>query len=179
MMVESEQPATERIAVARISRPRGNRGEVMAELLTESPERFHSLSRLTVQTPGGEETPVILESHWVHAGRLVLKLKGYDSISAAESLRGAYVLIDRSERVALDDHTFFVDELVGCVVETISQNFLGAVRAVQPTGGTDLLQVRSESGKEYLIPFTDSICREVSVERKRIVVDPPEGLLDL
>lgn len=179
MKADDGQPAEELVAVAVISRPRGNRGEVLAELLTESPERFQSLERVTLQASDGREFAAVIGGYWVHAGRLVLKFDGYDSISAAETLRNAFVLIEKSQRISLDEHTFFVDELKGCRVETVSQVVLGSVSEIQPTGGTDVLKIVSDSGKEYLVPFAGSICREVSVESKRIVVDPPDGLLDL
>lgn len=176
---ESDQRDAALVAVARISRPRGNRGEVLADLLTASAERFAVLRTLTARMPSGNEFDVQLEKHWMHDGRLVLKFAGYDSISEAEQLRGAFLLIRASERIELDNRTFFVDDLVGCEVETTDGSFVGRVTAVSETAGSDLLQLVSDSGREHLIPFTDSICRDVDVEKKRITVDPPDGLLDL
>src|ERR1043166_4251822 len=103
---------SEFLAVARIVRPRGRRGEVMAEILTDFLQRF-DLTR-----PGGSQgiylersdrqpEPAHLEEAWTDKGRLILKLSGINSIDEANSLRGLYILIRREERMSLAAHQYY------------------------------------------------------------------------
>jgi 16S rRNA processing protein RimM len=173
------------LAIARILRPRGRRGEVVADVLTDFPERFATLRRAFLEDAEAGPQPVEIAETWWHQGRLILRFVGVDSISQAEGLRGRLVLIPQGERVALGENQYYLWELIGCEVFCRgSRAPLGEVTGVEPTGGVELLRVRtSDSGSsgpsELLIPFAQEICPEIDVVARRIVVDPPEGLLDL
>lgn len=169
----------ELIAVARIARPQGIRGEVIADLLTDFPERFAKLGEIRLANPNGEVTVAQLERARPHQGRILLKFKGCDTRDAAEGLRDVRILVTRSELVVLPVDTYYDFDLVGCVVQQTNGRSVGEVRDVQNFGAAPLLVVKSELGRELLIPLASSICVEVEVAQKRIVIDPPEGLLDL
>jgi 16S rRNA processing protein RimM len=167
--------------VARIVRPQGRRGEVVAEILTDFPQRFAELRRAYLENPGSQPLSVRVESAWHHKGRVILKLFGVDSIGQANRLRGMHVLIRREERMPLPAHQYYVWELKGCRVLTQRQGGtreVGMVTEVEPTGGTDLLHVATPSG-EVLIPLAQDICRQIDPSAKTIVIDPPEDLLEL
>ena len=166
------------IVVARIVRPQGLRGEVIAELLTDFPERFKVLDAVRVVRPGGEALTLKLERCWPHKGRMVLKFAGYDTIERAEELRDARLTVSREQLVRLPENTFYDFDLVGCEVTTSGGERLGHVAEIHRYGATPLLAVRGE-GREHLIPLALDICTEIDVARKRIIVEPPEGLLDL
>ncbi|HEV2176317.1 MAG TPA: ribosome maturation factor RimM [Terriglobia bacterium] len=174
------------LAIARIARPQGRRGEVAAEILTDFPERLERLRRVWLAAP--ESTPssapreATIESAWPHKGRMVLKFAGVDSIDAANALRGLHVLVSRQDRVALPDHSYYVWELEGCQVvaeRAAGGDMVGTVTAVEPTGGVPNLRVARPGGGEVLIPLAQEICTRIDVAGKRIVVNPPEDLLDL
>jgi 16S rRNA processing protein RimM len=178
--VDNPSPATrDLIAIARITRTRGLRGEVVAQPLTHRLERFASLRTVVAETAGGERFSLCLEDHWFHQSRLVLKFVGYDTIEQAQPLVGCILKVHDDERVELDEDEFFHFQLIGCDAETVGGALIGRVTDVLETGGTDLLVVREASGKERLIPFATSICVAVDVDHKRIRIDPPEGLLEL
>ena len=164
------------VAVARVVRPRGLKGEVMAEMLTDFPERFDGLEKVTAILPDASRLELKIEDHWFQNERLVLKFADHDSIESAELLRNAEICITESEAVDLDEDEFFDWQLEGCRVETVDGETIGSVREVQRTGGTENLLVDGES-KTYLIPFAESICVEVDVINKLITIDPPDGLL--
>jgi 16S rRNA processing protein RimM len=107
-----------------------------------------------------------------------LKFAGCDSVDTAEGLRGARVMISRDELVELPEDTYYDFELIGCEVVGAGGQQLGRVDAVQNYGAAPLLVIR-DGKRELLIPLVLSICVEIDTARKRIVVDPPEGLLDL
>ena len=170
--------AGEGIRIARIMRAHGLRGEVAADLLTEFPERFDDVSEVILRR-GAEERPAEVEAHRFHKGRVLLKLAGVDSMTAAELLRGCDVVVSDDELHELPEDYYYDFDLVGCAVETVAGDPVGTVDSVLRTGGAELLTVRRPDGSEALIPFVDEICPEVDTEARRIVVDPPEGLLDL
>jgi len=165
------------VAIARIVKPRGLRGESVADVLTDFPERFDGLERVTAVMPKGERLDLKIEDSWFQKNRIVIKFEGYDSVEAAETLRNADICIAESEAVELETDEFFDWELTGCRVETINGENVGTVREVMRTGGTEILVVAGDE-KEFLIPFAETICVEVDVDKKLIKIDPPEGLLD-
>ena len=168
----------ELVAVARAVKTRGLRGEVVAELLTDFPERFEGLDNLIAVAPDGSRTTLELEEHWLHGERIVLKFTGYDSTEESAQLVGREFAVPESERVELEEDEFYEWELAGCRVETVGGERLGTVREVMRTGGVEMLVVEREGGGEYLIPMAEDICVLVDVEEKLVRVDPPEGLLE-
>ena len=169
--------SSELVSIARIVRTRGLRGEVVADLLTDFPERFDGLEEVIALLPTGEKRELKIEKFWFQKGRVILKFHGFDSIESAEDLRDAEVCVPESEAVELDDGEFFDWELEGCEVETVGGEKLGTVREIMRTGGTEVLLIDGAE-RELMIPFAESICVEVDVKAKRIVVDPPDGLLE-
>ena len=167
----------ELVAIARIAKPRALRGELVADVLTDFPERFDGLETVIGVLPAGERLDLKIEDSWFQKDRIVLKFEGYDSIESAETLRNAEICVAESEAVELGEDEFFDWELIDCRVETVNWEKIGKVREVMRTGGTEVLIVANLE-KEFLIPFAETICVEVDVERKFIVIDPPEGLLD-
>jgi len=164
------------VAVARVIKPRGIKGEVACEMLTDFPERFEGLENVTAVLPDGSKRELKIEGHWLQQGRLVLKFVGVDSINDAETLRRADICVDETATVELETDEFFDWQLEGCQVETTDGQAIGKITDLMRTGGTELLVIKGE--KEYLVPFAEAICVEVDIAKKRIVIDPPEGLLD-
>jgi len=149
----------------------------MAEMLTDFPERFDGLEKVTAVLPDASRLELKIEDHRFQNERLVLKFADHDSIESAERLRNAEICVEEEEAVDLDEDEFFDWQLEGCRVETVDGETIGSVREVQRTGGTENLLVDGES-KTYLIPFAETICVEVDVDKKLITIDPPEGLLE-
>ena len=166
------------VAVAKIIRPRGLRGEAVAEVLTDFPERFEGLGDVTAVMPGGERRELKLEKAWFQKERIVLKFEGLDSVDDAEALRDAEICIPEQDAVELDEGEFFDWQLEGCEAVTKEGEVIGKVRELLRTGGTEVLVIDASDGREVLIPFAESICTEVDIDAKRITVDPPEGLLE-
>jgi 16S rRNA processing protein RimM len=166
----------ELVAVARIAKPRGLIGELAADILTDFPERFEDLINVTAVMPDTTRRELKIERHWFQSGRVVLKFEGVDSIDAAETLRDADICVHEDDAVELEDGEYFDWELAGCEVRSLDGDVIGKVRELMRTGATEILVVDGE--KEYLIPFAESICTEVDIENKVIVIDPPKGLLE-
>jgi 16S rRNA processing protein RimM len=170
----------ELIVVARVARPRGIRGEVVCDLLTDFPERFEGLEELIAVFHDGRRERLKLEGHWLHGDRVVLKLEGFDSPEASAALAGCELAVPESEAVELEEGEFYDWQLEGCRVETIEGVHVGTVREVLHTGGeAPVLIIRDEAERENLVPLAESICVEIDVDAKLIRVDAPEGLLEL
>ena len=166
------------ILIARAVKTHGLKGEVVAELLTDFPERFEDLDEVVLVSPNGEHKPGSLEDFWFQKDRVVLKLSGYDDVDAAKQLIGYEFAVPESDRVQLGADEFYDWELEGCTVK-VGERSIGQVRSVMKTGGAEILVVSDESGNEKLVPLAASIVVAIDPAAKTIVVDPPEGLLDL
>jgi 16S rRNA processing protein RimM len=169
---------SELVVIARAVRPRGLKGEIVAELLTDFPERFEELEKLVLVSPKGERKSGTLESYWFQNDRVILKMAGYDDVETARELVGFEFAVPESERVQLPKDHYYDWELEGCTVK-VGNESIGQVNSVIKTGGAEILVIGDENGKERLIPLADSIVIKIDPATKTIVVDPPEGLLDL
>ncbi len=165
------------VAIANIVRTRGLKGEVVADVLTDFPDRFASLDTVTAIRESGERSELKIERFWFQNGRVILKFGGFDTVENAETLRNVEICIPEAEAVELQEDEFFDWQLAGCQVESLDGSAIGEVIQLMRTGGTELLVVKGEA-KEYLIPFATAICVDVDIENKLIRIDPPEGLLD-
>src|SRR6201988_2771209 len=177
-MIEMDAGSGELVIIARAVSPRGLKGELVAELLTDFPDRFEDVEELVLVSPRGERTKKRLEDYWFQNDRVVLKVAGCDDVEAAKDLVGFEFAVPESERVPLPANHYYDWELEGCTVK-VGAEMIGTVKSVLKTGGTEILVVADEGGKERLIPLADSIVVEMDAAHKTIVVDPPEGLLDL
>jgi 16S rRNA processing protein RimM len=171
--------AGELIIVARAVRTRGLKGELVAELLTDFPERFESVTRLIGVGPLGQREQLELEDYWFQNNRVILKFQHYDSVETANSLVGFEFGLPEEERVELSSDEFYEWQLAGCLVENAQGLVIGKVRDVMRTGGVELLVVDDGAQHEHLIPMAREIVVNVDIPGKKILIDPPEGLLDL
>jgi 16S rRNA processing protein RimM len=179
MSLTDGQNRDDLIIIARAVRTRGLKGELVADVLTDFPERFEQVSELTGVGSSGERKQLELESYWFQNDRMVLKFAGYDSIDSAKALVGFAFGLPEAERVKLSNDEFYDWELEGCSVESKPGSIIGKVSEVMRTGGVELLVVADAAGKETLIPMAQSIVIDIDVLSKKILIDPPEGLLDL
>jgi 16S rRNA processing protein RimM len=146
--------------------------------LTDFPERFEEIDELILVSPAGERKPGQLEDHWFQKDRVVLRLAGYDDVDRAKELIGYDFAVPESDRVPLEEDEFYDWELEGCTVK-IGDKSIGEVRSVMRTGGAALLVIANDSGTEQLVPLAAEIVVSIDKAARVILIDPPEGLLDL
>jgi 16S rRNA processing protein RimM len=172
-VTSSPASSEEWITLAVLGRTRGNRGELTAVAFSK-PERYEKLGDVYLF---GDGSRYRVESTWWHTGVLIFKFEGIDTISDAEPLSGREVRVPRSERIELEPGEYFQSDLLGCqVVDGRTGQPIGQVTAFEEAGGAGGLLV---VGRDTLIPFVRSICRQIDPEAKVITVDLPAGLLDL
>jgi 16S rRNA processing protein RimM len=166
------------VLIARAVKTHGLKGEVVAELLTDFPERFEELDQVVLVAPDGQQQTRDIEKFRFQKDRVVLKLAGYDDVDAAKELVGYEFAVPEADRVQLEDDEFYDWELEGCTVKAGDES-IGQVRSVLKTGGAEILVVSDANGNEKLVPLAAEIVVQIDPESKTIVIDPPEGLLDL
>ncbi len=181
-MSDSRTQTSEWAVLAHLKRPQGRKGELLAEILTDFPERFQERRRLFLLAAKGEPRPIELESHWMHKGDVVLKFAGVDSINQAEELRGFDVAIPTEERAELDPDSAYISDLIGCTLYQISKEETRAVGRVSDVDRNSTqvpLLIIGQGKDELLIPFAKAYLRKLDVVNQRIEMELPEGLLTL
>ncbi len=178
-----DEPAHEPWTIlARLVRPQGRHGEILADVLTDFPDRFAERKRLFLvptETSVVSVREIALDHHWLHKGRIVLKFAGIDSIGDADALRGLLVAIPTSERTRLEDDSVYIGDLIGCEVVDLNGGpaAVGVVTDVEREAG--LLEVKTQGGGEALVPFAKAYLVKVDPAGKRIEMRLPAGLLDI
>src|SRR6185503_3720710 len=132
-MIEMDASANELVIIARAVRPRGLKGEIVAELLTDFPDRFEDVEELILVSPRGERTTKRLEDYWFQNDRVVLKVAGYDDVDAAKALVGFEFGVPEQDRVSLPADHYYDWELEGCTVKVGAES-IGTVKSVLKTG---------------------------------------------
>ena len=189
------------VVLAHLLRPQGRRGEVLAELLTDFPERFAGEPRVFLAPPGfagsGSEARAIqVANHWLpvgrNHGRIVLHFQAIDTIEQAEALAGLDVIVPAEERTPLEDDAEYISDLLDCTVFDLASGaprLVGTVTAVDfpttPDGArrladaAPLLTVLTPEDDEVLIPYVQSFLLKLDTPAKRIHMNLPPGLVEL
>lgn len=150
----------ELVAIGRVIKPQGRHGEVLAEPLSDRPDRFPSLRRVLVATGSGGAEEMTVSRCWPHKGRFVLKLLGIDSIDAAERLRGRELAIAEEELAALPAGSYYHHQLLGLRALDAAGVELGRVRAILETGAVPVLEIAGSRG-ELLVPLAEAFVQAV------------------
>ncbi len=173
------------LRVARIVRPQGHRGEVIAELLTDFPGRFQTRPAVSLRAPDAEEPTrsASVQSYRLHGGRVVLRFAECASMDQAELLRGWEVVVPWAERTALAEDEVYIAELAGCtLVDAGTGSAVGIVTDVdRDSGATALLVVErpDADGRELLVPFVQAYEPRWDLAARTLHMRLPDGLLDL
>ncbi|HEX7614531.1 MAG TPA: ribosome maturation factor RimM [Thermoanaerobaculia bacterium] len=167
----------ERIVIGRVVRPHGLLGEVSVEILTDFPERFHDGLAVRLSGPDGETRDARIASVRPHGGRVLVRFEGIASPEGAESLRNFDLSVGRDEVAPRPEGFVFHWEVEGCEALDRAGRPLGVVTELADVGGRPLLVIATPGG-ERDVPFARPIVVSVDIARRRIVLDPPLGLLD-
>jgi 16S rRNA processing protein RimM len=177
----AEDRDREFVLLAHLIRTQGRHGELIADILTDFPERFAERRNVWLLPPAakGAAREAELERHWLHKGRVVLKFAGVDSISDATLLSGWQVAIPREQRASLSDDAVYVADLIGChlIDETGGAVDLGPVLDVERSAGNALDMLVLKSGEdELLIPFAKAYLVSLDLDARVLRMRLPSGL---
>ena len=163
--------------VGRIARPHGIRGQVIVNPETDFPEdRFQSGAELFIER-GGLVEPLKVTTARFHRERPVIGIEGVGTVDEAAALAGRELRVPVDRLAALPPDTFYRHDLIGCRVETRDARMVGVVTDVEGSMTGSRLVVEGDGG-EVLIPLVAAICTVVDPAAKRILIDPPEGLIE-
>jgi 16S rRNA processing protein RimM len=165
------------VAVGRLFRARGIRGELTGEIYSSQPGRAEKLKDVVLESADGKTSACQVEEVWWQGDRPVFKFVGIDSMTDAERWAGADILVADSEREMPEEGAYSHADLMGCEFWNRDVK-VGTVFRVADYGGGPLLELKLEDGREVLVPFSRAICKEIDVAAKTIRAEVPEGLLD-
>jgi 16S rRNA processing protein RimM len=169
-------PFSELVAIGRVVRPQGRKGEVLTEVLSDRPDRFPSLTHAFVPGVAGAAREIKVTHSWPHKGRFVLKIEGVDSIDAAEGYRGLELRVGEDELEKLPPGAYYHHELVGLSVEDPSGRALGRVFEILETGAeAKVLVVKGPAG-EALYPLAAPFVKKVDRGAGVLVIEPQETI---
>jgi len=178
-MLREARLESETVLLAEVDRPRGLKGEVLVTLHTDDISRLDEIGELEIVDRSGRVIRGRLEGWKHHGERAVLKISGVETVDAARALVGSEIRIQRSASPQSPPlGRYFAWQLEGLKVVSPSGEVLGEVVQVLCPSGQTLLEVRGDRGV-FLIPGVAPLCRKIDIEGGRIVVDLPEGLVEL
>ncbi len=169
------QPELRYLAVGRVVRAHGLRGEVSVTLLTDFPERFETTEWVYLGNEF-EATPYRLEKYRWHQDNVLLTLAGVADRNAAEQLKGQFVQVPIEEAVPLPDGSYYLYQLIGLRVESTEGEFLGAITDVLETGANNVYVVQQEN-REILLPAIPDVIKTIDMTQGSMVVQLIEGLI--
>ena len=170
--------ASERIALGRIRKPHGVRGEASVEPWTEF-ERFREVPGVTLVSPDETQTRATrIETARVHGDRALIKFAGINTPEEMRELQEWTIEIPESDARKLEKDEYFLHDLVGLRLVDRDGNDRGQVIDAYEGGSGILLSVERKDGKTYEVPFAESICTNIDLKARKIVVDLPEGIDD-
>jgi len=164
------------VALGKIVRSQGRDGQVKLRLNEKGLSRFDGATVYLRRADGFEAFAV--ESLTLDRNAHFLKLKGIDTLAAADALAGLDVFVTEADFRRLERDRFYEFQVIGSRVVTREGTEIGEVAGILPAGGPVLLVVR-RGDKDVYVPFTEAICVKVNLEAKEILIDPPDGLLEL
>ena len=165
-----------RLEVGQIVNTFGIKGEVKVVPFTDDIKRFDNLKNVYVKTKK-ESKQYKIENVKYHKNMVLIKLEGINTVENAETLRNAFLEIDRKDAVPLEEGTYFIADLIGTEVYTDEGKLLGKVEDIFNTGSNDIYVVKDELGKQILLPGIKEVIKEVLLEQEKIIVHLIPGLI--
>ena len=166
----------EYLEIGQIVNTNGLKGFLKVKPLTDDITRFEDLETIYIQRNKELIEFKIQEVKYVK-NMVLLKLEGIDDIEEAEKYKNFYIKINRKDAVELEEDSYFIVDIIGSEVYTDEDAYLGKVIDVFQTGSNDVYTVKSESGKEILLPAIKDVVKSVDVKNKKIIVHLLEGLI--
>ncbi len=168
-----------RLKVGKIVNTHSLKGEVKVISSTDFEEqRFEKGTELLITRGNQVVKEVTVESYRTHKNNLLVKFVGIDSIEEAEKLRNLQIKIDSDNIGELEENEFYFHEIIGCEVFDENGKSLGEISEILTPGANDVWVIKSQNGKEILIPYIEDVVKKIDVENKKIDIEVMEGLID-
>lgn len=162
--------------IGQIVNTQGLKGEVRVYPYVDDINRFDDLESFYLDKNFNNEYEV--ERVRYKGNMVIMKIKGIDSVEMAEKIKTKNLYISREDSVDLDEDEFFIADLIGIEVFTVSGEKVGILKDVLQYSANDVYVVKDDNDKEYLIPSTMKFVPEINLEEKKMIIDPIKGMLD-
>lgn len=162
------------LRIGKIVNTQGIKGEVRIIPLTEDINRFDSLEYVYRDDTKLEK--LYIQQVKYHKNFVIIKFKGFDTMSDAEKLKDSYILVDRENTIKLPEGSFFVCDMIGLPVYDEEKGLLGKITDVLNTGSNDVYVVKNNE-KEILVPALKTVVKKIDMDEGKILVNLPEGLI--
>ena len=181
MSKKSEVQPEGRVTIGKIVGVHGVGGTMLILPLTDYPERFFKMRKLTLEKPGVPSQTVNVKSIFPYEGKdtLFLRLENVTDRTSAEAFRGSVITVSKEERIGLSDDEYWIDDIIGIrVLDSTSRRELGILEEVMQTGSNDVYLVRTAEGQLKPIPALAEAIISVDTEEGVMLAAVPEGLWD-
>jgi len=170
---------TEYLNVGKIVNTHGIRGEVRVISQTDfALERYQPGKMLMLFRENQAPLTLTIDTYRRHKNFDLLSFEGYPSINQVESFRDGILKVAKEDRIELAENEFYYYEIIGAEVVTEEGKVIGKVKEILSPGANDVWVVQRKGKKDALLPYIDSVIKEVDVTAQKIIVEIPEGLLD-
>lgn len=166
----------ERLEVGQIVNTFGIKGFVKIYPYVDDMQRFDDLKKVYIISKK-QESKLEIEEVKYQKNMVLIKFKGIETVEQAEKLRNAYVEIDRSDAIFLEEGQYFIADLLGLDVFLDTGEKLGILEDIFNTGSNDIYVVKNELGKQFLLPYIDDVIKDIDLESGKIIVHLIEGLI--
>lgn len=163
--------------VGKIINTHGIKGEVKVKRITDFSERFNVGKIVYVTNRDGELISLTIDSFRAQNNNDLLHFAGYDSIESVEPFKGLELAIKEEQQTDLAEHEYYYHEIIGCKVMTTTGDELGKIDHILAPGANDVWVVK-KGKKEILIPYIQDVVKDVDIEKKEVLIELMEGLLD-
>lgn len=161
--------------IGQIVKVQGLKGDMRVYPLTNYKERFEEIDWVYISDD--TETKYEIEKVRYKGNVVILKIKGIDTINDAEKLIKKYLKIPRENARELEDDEYFISDLIGIKAYTVDGEYVGVLNDVLQTGANDVYLIKNDENKEILIPAIKKFVPELSIEDKKMIIDPIEGMM--
>ena len=164
------------IQIGKIINTHGIKGEVKVQPLTDDITRFDCLKTVYL---GNDKLKVKVEGIKYHKNMVILKFERFNNINEVLSYKEDFIYIDEKEKIDLPDNHFFIFDIIGCLVFNTEGEKIGIITQVLQSVSNDIYIVKDdEKNKEYMIPAVKEFFININIDKKEIVIDPIEGMIE-
>jgi 16S rRNA processing protein RimM len=167
------------VSCGKVLKPHGLKGELCIALYADSPFFLDSIERLYLQKEGQRPKPFRLLSRRPHQNKILVFFENIIGRDQAEEWRGAEVLVRERDLPPKEEGDVYLYELLDSRVYLSDGAYLGILQDVQFHNGSEIWVIMTDNEEEVLFPANEEFVEDVDLTQKRIVISPPEGLLDI
>lgn len=162
------------LKVGKITNTHGIKGDLKVYPLTDYMERFEELEWVYIE---GQDEKFYIKNVKYMSTVLLLSFKNYEDINLVEKYKGKYLLIDHTQRRDLPEDTYYIADIVGLDVYTIKNEYVGKVKDIIQTGPNEVYIIKDKNKKEIMIPAVKQFIPTISLDEKKIIINPIEGMM--